>query len=206
MNLKKIDPNLQKALIEGGLTDANELQQEIFSTIKSGADCLVIAPEEAGKTTSIAISVIQRLSGAKEESPRALIMVETKEKVLEMEALFTKLGEYSDLDFYGVHERGDIDYDKNMISTGVDILIGTPDKLNEMFSTAGFNVNRLRMLVIDDLNQLLKSRHDSKIMRLSNSIAKTQRIAFAETFDQKVDQFAEKFFEEPFVFDFNEDE
>ena len=38
MQLKKINPNLQKALIENDLIEANELQQETFSTIKSGVD------------------------------------------------------------------------------------------------------------------------------------------------------------------------
>ena len=45
MNLKKINPNLQEALIENSLTAANEMQEETFSAIKSGADCIVIAPE-----------------------------------------------------------------------------------------------------------------------------------------------------------------
>ena len=49
MKLKKINENLQQALIENGLTEANELQQETFSTIKSGADAVVAAPKGSGK-------------------------------------------------------------------------------------------------------------------------------------------------------------
>jgi len=69
-----------------------------------------------------------------------------------------------------------MDYDKNYISTGIDVLIGTPNRLNEMFSSAGYNVNRLKMFIIDDTDPILKLRHETKIMRISNSIAKTQRI------------------------------
>ena len=47
MNLKKINPNLQKALMENGFVEANELQQDTFSTIKSGADCIVLSPKES---------------------------------------------------------------------------------------------------------------------------------------------------------------
>jgi hypothetical protein len=36
-----------------------------------------------------------------------------------------------------------MEYDKNYISGGIDVL-GTPAKLNDMFSTAGYNVNRLK--------------------------------------------------------------
>src|SRR5438045_927391 len=100
MKLKKINENLQKALIENGLSEANMLQQDTFATIKSGADCVIISPDGTGKTTTIVINVIQQLKAEGEESPRALIFVENKEKVLEMEALFEKLGNYTNLRVY----------------------------------------------------------------------------------------------------------
>ena len=81
MNLKKINPNLQKALIENGLTEANEMQQETFSTIKSGADAVIQSPGGSGKSTTIVINVLQRMEKSVGESTRVLIMVENKEKV-----------------------------------------------------------------------------------------------------------------------------
>lgn len=206
MKLKKINEALQNALIEKGLTEANELQQETFSTIKSGADCLIVAPKGSGKTTTIVLNVIQQLAGKQEESPRALIIVEDKAKVLEMEALFEEYGKYDPLEVYGVHDKGDTDYDKNYISTGIDVLIGTPNKLNDMFSTAGYNVNRLKMFILDDADPILKLRHETKIMRISNSIAKTQRIIFTEQYTERVAILAEKMLLEPYEFDFEEDE
>ncbi len=92
MKLKKINEKLQEALIENGLTEANTLQQETFSTLKSGADCIIIAPKGSGKSTTIVLNVIQQLARETEESPRALIIVEDKAKVLEMEELFEKYG------------------------------------------------------------------------------------------------------------------
>jgi ATP-dependent RNA helicase RhlE len=206
MKLKKINEALQNALIESGLTEANELQQETFSTIKSGADCLIVAPKGSGKTTTIVLNVIQQLAGKQEESPRALIIVEDKAKVLEMEALFEEYGKYDPLEVYGVHDKGDMDYDKNYISTGIDVLIGTPNKLSDMFSTAGYNVNRLKMFILDDADPILKLRHDTKIMRISNSIAKTQRLIFTEQYTERVAILADKMLLEPFEFDFEEEE
>lgn len=204
MKLKKINENLQQALIENGLTEANEMQQETFSTLKSGADCIILAPKGSGKSTTIVLNVIQKLAGTNEESPRALIIVEDKAKVLEMEALFEKYGKYSNLEVYGVHDKGDMEYDKNYISTGIDVLIGTPIKLNDMFTTAGYNVNRLKMFILDDADAILKLRHETKIMRISNSITKTQRIIFSDVFTERIEILAEKMLVEPFEFDFEE--
>ena len=202
MELKKINPTLQVALRECGLTEANELQQETFSTIKSGADCLIIAPNGFGKSTTIVLNVVQQLIGKTEESPRALIIVEDKAKVLEMESIFEQLGDKSDLEVYGVHDKGDMEYDKNYISTGIDVLIGTPNKLSEMFSTAGYNVNCLKMFILDDANTILKLRHETKIMRISNSINKTQRIIFTDELTERVEILADKMLVEPLEFEF----
>lgn len=206
MKLKKINENLQEALIANGLTEANEMQKETFSTLKSGADCIIIAPNGSGKTTTIVINLIQKLSGTSEESPRALVIVEDKTKVLEMVALFEQYGKNSGLEFYGVHDKGDTDYDKNYISTGIDVLIGTPNKLNDLFSSAGYNVNRLRMLILDDADAILKLRHEIKIMRISNSIAKTQRIIFTDVLTERIEILADKMLVEPFEFDFDDEE
>ena len=205
MKLKKINEKLQEALIENGLTEPNILQKETFSTIKSGADCIILSPAGSGKSTTIVMNVIQQLAGQAEDSPRALIIVEDKTKVLEMVELFAKYGKYTKLEVYGVHDKGDIDYDKNYISTGIDVLVGTPNKLSDMFASAGYNVNRLKMFILDDADPILKLRHETKIMRISNSIAKTQRIIFAETLTERIEILADKMLLEPYLFDMDEE-
>ncbi|MFN7100072.1 MAG: DEAD/DEAH box helicase [Flavobacterium sp.] len=206
MKLKKINETLQQNLIDNGFLEGNDIQKETFGTLKSGADAIIVAPAGSGKSTTIVINVIQRLVGSVEESPRALIIVSDKEKVVEMVAQFEKLAKYTDLEIYGVHDKGDMDYDKNYISTGIDVLIGTPNKLSEMFSSAGYNVNRLKMFILDDADPILKLRHETKIMRISNSIDKTQRIIFTEQFTERIEIMAERMLIEPFEFDFYEDE
>jgi superfamily II DNA/RNA helicase len=205
MKLKKINPNLQRALIENELTDANDLQQETFSIIKSGADCVIIAPEKAGKTTAIVLHVIQRLEKEFQESPRALIFVSNKDKLIEMKQMFEKFGNYTDLRVYGVHDKGDIDFDKNHISLGIDVLIGTPNRLNDLFSTAGFDVNQLKMFIVEDADELLRLRFDTKISRIGENI-KTQRIFFSENESERLDTFANRVMIEPTWFDFYVDD
>jgi ATP-dependent RNA helicase RhlE len=201
MNLKKINPNLQKALTEQGLTEPNELQQATFSTIKSGADCVIVSPKVSGKTTTLVINVIQRMEKQIGESTRALILVEDKEKVLEIEEIFRQYNQYTELRVFGTHEKGDIDYDKNHISLGNDVLIGTPARINALFSSAGFNMNTIKMFVVDDAEILFKNRMDSVIQRLSESIAKTQRIFAVDKVTERVEAMADKLLIEPVWFE-----
>lgn len=206
MFLKKINEKLNLALEEAGLTKPTELQKETWGTIKSGVDCVFLADSSLGKTTTIVINVIQRLEKEFEESPRALIFVKDKAKVLEMMEMFKKYGNYHDLRVYGVYEQGDVDYDKNQISLGIDVLIGTTNRLNDMFSTAGFDVNQLKMFIVDDTEEQLKVRMDVKLVRISDSIAKTQRLFFTDVITDRVEILADKIMIEPVFFEFDGEE
>ena len=206
MNLKKINPNLQLALSENNLAEANELQAASWSTIKSGADAVIIAPEGSGKTTTIVINVIQKLEKAQGESTRALIFAQDKERVVELAELFKTYGNYTDLRVLGSHDKGDIDYDKNIISLGLDVLIGTPTKINALFSSAGFNLNTVKLFVVDDAEILFKNRMDSVIQRLAGSITKTQYLFLANDITERVEIMAEKIMLEPAFFEMDEDE
>jgi ATP-dependent RNA helicase RhlE len=197
MNLKKINPNLQKALIENGFNDANELQQDTFSLIKSGVDLVIQSPNGSGKTTTIVLNVIQKLEKAIGESTRALIVVKDKAEVLEMLDCFEKLACYTDLRYIGCHDKSDIDDDKNVISAGMDLIIGTATRINEMFSSAGFNMNTIKMFVVDDAEDIFRLRHDSIIQRLSMSVEKTQRIFFCSQITERVEVLADKIMIEP---------
>ena len=186
------------------LTEANVMQLETFSTIKSGKDAEIQSAKGSGKSTTIIINVIQRMEKSFGESTRVLILVENKERVLEMEEMFLKYGTYHDLSILGVHEKGDIDYDKNIISMGLDVLIGTPNKINAMFSSAGFNINTIKMFVVDDADILFRNRMDAVVLRLSNSIEKTQRLFFCTTLTERVETLADKIMIEPTFFEIEE--
>ncbi|MBL7886671.1 MAG: DEAD/DEAH box helicase [Flavobacterium sp.] len=201
MQLKKINPNLQQALIENGLTDANEMQQETFSTIKSGADAVIQSPINSRKTSTIVLNVIQRMEKAVGESTRALIIALDKEKVLEIVGLFETFGKYTDLRVIGCHDKGNIDYDKNVISAGMDIIVGTPTRINAMFSSAGFNMNTIKMFVVDDADLIFRLRHDAIIQRLSMSVEKTQRLFFCSEITERVEALADKIMIEPLFFE-----
>ena len=201
MNLKKIHPQLQQALIENGLTEANELQQETYSTPKSGVDAVVQSGARSGKTTTLVLQVLQRLDKAQGESTRALVLVHDRDQVIETVNLFKTFGNYMDLRVFGVHEKGDTDFDKNHISLGIDVLVGTPNKINHLFSSAGFNMNTVKLFVVDDADVQFRNRMDAVIQRLAMSIEKTQKIFFTTVITERVEVLAEKIMIEPVYFE-----
>jgi len=203
--LKKILPQLHQSLLESGISEPNELQRETWTAIKSGVDCAVVAGEGYGKSTVIAMHAVQRLQKPEGESTRALIIVENKEKLEPMVALIKQLAGDTGLRVYGVHEKGDIDFDKNHISLGLDILVGTPTKINTLFSSAGFNATTIRFFAVDDADFIFRNREDSIILRLLTSIERTQKIFMASAATEKFEIMVDKTMEEPLFFDFTEE-
>ena len=118
-----------------------------------------------------------------------------------MVEMFRKYNRYNHLRVYGAHDKGDIDWDKNQISLGIDVLIGTPNRLDLMFATAGFDINRLLMFVVDDADILFKLRLDGKTNRMSESISKSQRLIFCNKISDRVEAVADRTMIEPLFFE-----
>ncbi|MGL4585151.1 MAG: DEAD/DEAH box helicase [Flavobacterium sp.] len=209
MKLKKINSTLQENLVRNGLLEPTTLQKKTFGTIKSGRDVVVFGPKEQGKTTAMIIAAIQRVDKLVEEdiATKVLIVVKDKFEVERLLEVFDAYTKYMDLRVYGVHDYTDLDEDKNQLSLGNDILIGTATRLNEMFASAGFDVNQLKMYIIDDIDLQLRNRLEPRLHRLSESIGKTQRVYFATEFVEQLDMFADKSLtEDAEWFDFYDDE
>jgi superfamily II DNA/RNA helicase len=51
------------------------------------------------------------------------------------------------------------------------------------------------MFIIDDADSILKLRHETKLMRMSNSINKTQRIIFSERLTGRIESLVDKMME-----------
>ncbi len=194
MKLKKIHPVLQNNLSQNGFVEPTVLQKSAFGRIKSGQDFVLIAPQEEGKTTTLIMAALQRVEAPVDDmiSTRVLIVVKDKFEVERLLEEFDRIGDKMDIRVFGVHDYTDLDDDKNQMSLGNDILIGTAERLNLMFSGAGFDVNQLKMYIIDDVDQQLRNRHEPRLYRLSESIGKTQRVYFATDYVEQLDMFVDK--------------
>ena len=198
MKLKKLIPNLANAIIDAELDeDPKELQSACIPKIKSGADLFAIAPEGSGKSTAIVIGVIQQLKEAFEEAPRAIIMAENREKAFALEEQFEVFGKYTDLRTFVAFDQGNMQYQKDSIYEGLDILIGTPKRINELLSNTGIPCSELKMLVVDDAETIFPNRHHPVVYRIADGAKKIQCLIFANRWHEKMDDLSERIMKNP---------
>ncbi len=193
MKLKKMLPLLvEKIQALGWDQTPRVLQAQALSGIKSGIDHFIIAPEGAGKSTVLNIAVIQQLKQAEEKAPRAIIIVENKDKAFAMDEQFEMLAEGSGLRSLIVYDEGHIDYQKDMIYEGIDLLITTPKRLNELINITGVPLVALKMLVVDDGETLFDSQNHTIIHRIVDGMEKVQVVIAANAWVSKFDDLAER--------------
>lgn len=206
MFVKKLNNDLSSALTEAGLTEPTEVQRLAIPRIKSGANFVCVAPEGSGKSTCLVIGIIQRLTKALNDVPRALVIVDSKEKGLEIKAIFDELGKNTDLRVVCSDLDRKIEDQRDKIYVGCDVVVGTAKRLNELYSFSGLNLNDLKMFVVDDSELVMRQIITSQIDRLAGSIPKAQQIIFANQFTDRIERYIDMFMFDPEVLELEAEE
>jgi superfamily II DNA/RNA helicase len=193
MFTEKLDIQLLESLEENGLTESTELQHLCIPKIKSGRDLVCIADDESGKTTTIVISVLQKLKAALDDNPRAVIVVPNIESANKIKEEFNRLGMYTELRIHTACEDGKIVNQKEEIYLGSDVVIGTPKRLNQIYSLYALNLSVVKIFAIDDADHVIKNINYSQIDRLAESIPKAQKVVFSSGINDWITRFADEF-------------
>ena len=194
MPFKKLIEPLKDAIVRRQFESPLPFQKQILSKIKSGANVFGIGPEECGKTTTLILSVVQKLKGmAFEDAPRALIVVKDKQAALALATEFNAFISRTDLRIYCAYEEHSVDSQKDEIYVGVDILIATPKRLNKLFLLNSINLSQLKLFIVEDAEFGAISNNFQDINRITESIDKCQYLIFAKQFDRKIKRFLDSF-------------
>jgi superfamily II DNA/RNA helicase len=194
MSFKKLIEPLNSALQDKAIESPLPLQKKILPIIKSGKSIFCIAPEGKGKTTSIILSVIQKLKGeAFEDAPRAIIFVKDKEAALSLEREFKQFTKHTDLRIYCAYDEYNIELQREDLYLGTDIVIATPKRLNKIFYLNGINLSQLQMFIVDDAEFLFRNNNFAEVSRIPESIDKCQYLIFSNKFDARFERWQESF-------------
>jgi len=191
MFLKRLNNQLDSAIVEAGYESPTDIQLKSITKIKSGADLLCIGGEKSGRTTSIVIGVIQRLTSAFEDVPRALIVVPDEKHALAMKEQFDILGKNTNLRVFPAYEKQDIIKLRDNIYAGSDVVIGSAKRLNELYSFSGLNLNNLKMFVVDDADIVMRHEAMAQMDRLGECVPKSQHVVFSSKMTDRLERFAD---------------
>src|SRR5689334_1926461 len=98
-----LNKQLQNALSDLDYTTPTSIQQKVFSVVMSGADVCGIAQTGTGKTLAYLLPLLNGWKYSKEKNPQILVLVPTRELVVQVVETIKKLAAYLSLDAIGVY-------------------------------------------------------------------------------------------------------
>lgn len=189
---------LLNALSDLGLTEPTLIQQKVFSVVMSGRDVVGIAQTGTGKTFAYLLPILRQLSFSKQKEPRVLVVVPTRELVVQLVGEVKKLTTYMNLRVEGVYGGTNINTQKLLVMNGLDVLVATPGRLVDLAMSGYLNLKYVKQFVIDEMDEMLSLGFRAQLTSILDLLPrKRQNLLFSATMSEEVDDLVNTFFNGP---------
>lgn len=197
-NNLNLNTPLYNALNDLGFTSPTPIQEQAFNVVASGKDMVGIAQTGTGKTYAYILPILKNLPFSKQESPRILVLVPTRELVVQVVEDIEKLAKYINVRVQGVYGGTNINTQKHAIAEGLDILVATPGRLYDLALSRVLQLKSIQRLVIDEVDVMLDLGFRHQLINIFDILPeKRQNIMFSATMTHDVDVLISDFFKSP---------
>ncbi len=193
-----INNQLFNALDDLGFITPTPIQEQAFNVVSSGKDVVGIAQTGTGKTFAYMLPILKDLKFSEQENPRVLVLVPTRELVVQVVDEIEKLSKYINNRILGVYGGTNINTQKHAIADGVDILVATPGRLYDLALSRVLQLKSIQKLVIDEVDVMLDLGFRHQLINIFDILPeRRQNIMFSATMTQDVNLLLNDFFKSP---------
>lgn len=195
LNLNK---QLFSAIVELGFKNPTPIQEQALPVILSGKDVVGIAQTGTGKTLAYLMPIINDLKFSKQLNPRILVLVPTRELVIQVVEMANSFSKYLNFRIAGVYGGTNIATHKQLVASGTDILVATPGRLYDLAMSGVLQLKGITKLVIDEVDVMLDLGFRYQLNNILELLpAKRQNIMFSATMTEEVDELIQNSFKNP---------
>jgi len=192
--------NVVDALSRAGITEPTPVQAAVLPDAMAGHDVLGRAQTGSGKTLAFGLPVITRLAGEKSRinRPRAIIIVPTRELATQVRRSMEPLAFAAKLKLATVY--GGTPYDRQIkaLRQGVDIVVATPGRLEDLIDRGSLRTDDVQIIVLDEADHLCDLGFYPVVDGLLDQTpANGQRLLLSATLDGDVDKLVRKHLRDP---------
>ncbi len=180
-------------MLDAGYITPKEIQTKTISRMLGGKNIVAIASPGSGKTTAYVFATLMRIKGPEDGNPRAVILVSNNEQALAITDLFKWFGKNTGIRTYCLAGGRIGEECMEALEDGlVDVIIGTPEKINTLFAKSLLNLRALLMLVVDEADSIARTSQLAIVYHLFEGLTKCQRLIFANTLNDKLERLIEQ--------------
>lgn len=194
--------NLTKPLLQA-LADLNyetptTIQHKVFSVMMSGKDVCGIAQTGTGKTFAYLLPTLRQLEFSKDRLPQLLILVPTRELVVQVVEEVRKLSAYLTLQVVGAYGGGNIKAQMAELKNGADVVVATPGRLFDLALNGSLKTKAIKKLVIDEVDEMLNLGFRTQLKNILDLLPqKRQNLLFSATLTPEVEALMQTYFNNP---------
>jgi translation initiation factor 4A len=200
---KYIDLKIIRGVMAYGFDTPSPIQQKAIKPFLSKFDLIAQAQSGTGKTATFCIGTLGNIDFTKNET-QAIVLAHTMELAQQIEHVFSNIGKYIEvrlaLAVKSIPVRDNINMilGKNTDGLLPHVVIGTPGRLLDMVTKKIINIDTVRVLVLDEADELLSEGFISQIKQIISCIGtETQIGLFSATMDTNFFKMTEKFLRNP---------
>jgi ATP-dependent RNA helicase RhlE len=200
--MKFSDLNLNRflldALDEMELKKPTPIQEKAFNVIMSSRDMVGIAQTGTGKTYAYLLPILRQLKYSEQKHPRVLVVVPTRELVVQVVQEIKNLTPYINVRFTGVYGGTNLNKQKQIVYEGQDIIVATPGRLLDLALDGILKLKTIQKLVIDEVDEMMNLGFRAQLTTLLDLLPKKrQSILFSATLTNEVNSILDDFFKSP---------
>lgn len=185
----KLNKFLYRALDDLNLISPTTIQSKVFSPVKAGKDVVGIAQTGTGKTFAYLLPVLSLWKFTKSPYPQILIIVPTRELVLQVEEEVKKLTTYMSFEAVGVFGGVPMQRHRDAVDDRLDLVVGTPGRLLDLILDGSLKTKDMNTLIIDEVDEMLNLGFRTQLKNLVELIPiKRQNLMFSATMTPEVEQ------------------
>lgn len=185
-------------LADLNLFEPTPIQEKSLSPIMSGRDVMGIAQTGTGKTLAYLLPVLKTWKYNKTGNPTILILVPTRELVVQVEEIVKQLTQNLTARVIGVYGGKNINTQKLLFDNGCDILVGTPGRVMDLAIDNAISLKEVQKLIIDEFDEMLNLGFRPQLTHIFEMMKpKRQNILFSATMTEAVDEMLDEYFASP---------
>ena len=193
-----INSPLLNALDDLGISQPTTIQEKAFPVIMSGRDMVGIAQTGTGKTIAFLLPILRQWKYSKEKSPTILVVVPTRELVLQVVEQVEKLTKYINVRVAGVYGGVNMIQQTPLITAGLDVLVATPGRLLDFTLNGTLKLKSVKRFIIDEVDEMLNLGFRPQLIRVIDLLpTKRQNLMFSATITDELKDFIADFFIDP---------
>ncbi|KAM9563191.1 putative ATP-dependent RNA helicase DDX43 [Guaruba guarouba] len=197
-------PDIMANIRKVGFQKPTPIQSQAWPIILQGLDLIGIAQTGTGKTLAYLMPgfihlTSQPISKDQRGGPGMLVLAPTRELALQVEAeclKYTYKGIKSICIYGGGDRKGQID----VVTKGVDIVIATPGRLNDLQMNNFINLKSITYLVLDEADRMLDMGFEPQIMKILIDVRPDrQTVMTSATWPDGVRRLAKSYLKNPMI-------